>query len=298
MKKILLTLIFLMQGFSYSQSNAIRILKPKEIKFATEFNLRFEILNYNNEKIQISTENLNNSDFAYINTKQKGNILEISLIPFNVGISTFPSIDIYLNNYKITTSSFTLEISPLYNPKETDQLKDIFEIFSFLTWLKILLLLLIAIIIYLIYKKLKKEKTWNLNSTAFIDTRTPYQIAIDELEKLSLDMNVKEFYSHLSEIIRTYLEKEFIINATKMTTLDIIKNIKNQFTIDIAIKMREILENSDLAKFAKYEFEQTQLKQDLETTKEIINKLNSVKEERERKRKEEEMMMKEKEGKK
>jgi len=292
MKKIFLILTLLIHANIYAQNNAVRILKPKEIKFATEFSLRFEILDYNGEIIQISTESLKNSDFVYLNTKQKGNMVELYLIPFNVGVSTFPAIEIYLNNNKITTPSFQLEISPLFNPKENEQLKDIIEIFSFLKWLKILIALLIIFIIYFIYKKLRKKNKTFQDISLSTDTRTPYQIAMDEIEKLTEEMNVKEFYSQISEIIRSYLEKEFIINATKMTTLDIIKNIKTQFTIEIAKKIREVLENSDLAKFAKYEFERTQMREDKETAKEIINRLNAIKEEQKRK---EEEMMKEKE---
>mgnify|MGYP001029512368 CR=1 FL=1 len=287
MKKITILISFFILNNLYAQNNAIRILKPKEIKFATQFNLRFELLNYNGETIKLSTENLKNSDFSYLGINQKGNILEISLIPFNVGVSTFPSIDIYLDSQKITTTPFPLEISPLFNPKENEKLKDIIDIFSFLKWLKFILALIIAIIIYLLYKKIKKKKT-KQDLSFIIDTRTPYEIAIDELQKLEITIDAKEFYSNLSEIIRRYIEKEFITNATKMTTLDIIKNIKNQFTMEIAIKIRELLENSDLAKFAKYQFDNTEKQQDKEKAIDTINQLNSIKEEK--KRKEEEII--------
>jgi hypothetical protein len=137
----------------------------------------------------------------------------------------------------------------------------------------------------LFYKKLKNKKTKEVEIIP-PDNRTPYEIAIDEIEKLIDYSNVKEFYSKLSDILRTYLEREFSFQATKMTTLDIIKTMKKEFQIELVIKTREVLENSDLAKFAKYEFEKEQLAKDREIAKEIITKLNII--ELEKKKKEEE----------
>jgi len=287
--KILLISLALILNINLSANDTIKILKPKEIKFAQKFNLRFEILNYNGEKISVSTENLKNSDFICLGFKEKKGVLELTLIPFNIGISTFPAIEIYLDNKKLTTFPFNLEISPLFNLKGSEELKDIIEIFRFLIWLKILIAVLLILIFYLFYKKLKNKKTKEVEIIP-PDNRTPYEIAIDEIEKLIDYSNVKEFYSKLSDILRTYLEREFSFQATKMTTLDIIKTMKKEFQIELVIKTREVLENSDLAKFAKYEFEKEQLAKDRETAKEIITKLNII--ELEKKKEEEEKKIK------
>ena len=63
---------------------------------------------------------------------------------------------------------------------------------------------------------------------------------------------IKIYYSRISEILRTYIEKRYLFIALELPTCDILKIIekKNVSKNDVD-NLRLILERADLAKFAK-----------------------------------------------
>lgn len=274
----------------------IKISKPKEIKFSNPFSLVIELeKNYN--IVSFSTTVFKDSDFEILNYTIKQNKIELKLIPFNVGISTIPSLTINLSNLTETkTPPLPLEIKPLYNPKETDQIRDIAPIIKFLWWLNLLMLILLSVIIYLIYKKILKNKQKNNIQINLQDTRTPYQRAKDKLKELTSkrlleEDKIKEYYIELSDIVRVFIEEEFKIPATQMTSNEIIKKLKNDFKIEIIIALREFLEISDLVKFAKYIPQIERINKNTKDAENIIEMLNNFS--IEQKIKEEEKLKKE-----
>ncbi len=75
--------------------------------------------------------------------------------------------------------------------------------------------------------------------------------AIDAAEVLKADAKV--YYSVISEAIRRYLRAQYNIPATEATTAEIMQAVKSS-TIppNLYDKLREVLEEADLVKFAKY----------------------------------------------
>lgn len=86
----------------------------------------------------------------------------------------------------------------------------------------------------------------------------PHIIALRELDKLKAQKlwqhnQVKEYYTKLTQIIRTYIENQFGVLAMEETTGEILRDIKNQ-RLDERINMsqlEELLNLADLVKFAK-----------------------------------------------
>lgn len=82
-------------------------------------------------------------------------------------------------------------------------------------------------------------------------------IALRELEQLKADKvwqqgRVKEFYSRLSDIIRTYLENRYTIYAMEQTSFEILLSVKDFMGKDSNYSLLKILlQLSDLVKFAK-----------------------------------------------
>ena len=75
--------------------------------------------------------------------------------------------------------------------------------------------------------------------------------AFDAAEVLKADAKV--FYSVISEAIRRYLRAAYNIPATEATTAEIMEAVKSSTLADSAIdRLREVLEEADLVKFAKY----------------------------------------------
>ncbi len=85
----------------------------------------------------------------------------------------------------------------------------------------------------------------------------PYEMAMQQLsklkeEKLCENSREKEYYTRLTEILRTYLDRRFGINAMEMTSTQIMAQLKaNETTKPSAALMKQILEMADFVKFAK-----------------------------------------------
>lgn len=264
--------------FTKLHSQEIKILKPKEIKFATPFSLIIEIKDH--KIISVSTQSIKGSDFEFISLKLKDKKAITDLIPFNIGISTFPPLSIITDEGReIKTPPLQLEIKPLYNPNENDKIKDIAPIFEFLWWLKILIAIIIMLLGYLVYKKLKKKERIKQEQD-IPDPRTPYEKAVAKLEELIAKRlleqdKVKEYYTELSEIVRTYIEEEFKIPATQLTSNELIKRLKDEMRIEIMIALREFLEISDLVKFAKYIPQLERIHRNTQDAKNLLDMMNN-----------------------
>lgn len=96
--------------------------------------------------------------------------------------------------------------------------------------------------------------------------------ALDAAEVLKADSKV--FYSVISEAIRRYLRAAYNIPATEATTAEILQAVKSSTLADSAIgKLREVLEEADMVKFAKYEPTEEEKDRYLEKARRLISQL-------------------------
>ena len=120
----------------------------------------------------------------------------------------------------------------------------------------ILLLLLLAIFGFVYIKRRREGKS--LFPQRAEPPRPAHLVAVEALDNLMardlLEQNkVKEFYIELSEIVRTYINGRYFIDALEMTTMELIEQMKiENIDHDPVEKNQEILELADLVKFAKY----------------------------------------------
>ncbi len=114
--------------------------------------------------------------------------------------------------------------------------------------------ILLAIIITLIVMYIRKKKKEAQMSKPLLP---PYEEAMEELFKLKKQQlwetgEVKQYYIRLSDIIRRYIERRFGIEAMESTTNEIVKALKKTDAERHArTKLKELLELSDLVKFAR-----------------------------------------------
>ena len=119
-------------------------------------------------------------------------------------------------------------------------------------WLVLILIILLSIFIYKKYFN-KKKKTVVVKK----NIQTPAHIlALNALKKLEnkklIDKkDIKEYYSSISEIIRRYIENRFNFPALELTTYEILNIITAIIEKEESISLKNILEISDLVKFAK-----------------------------------------------
>ncbi|WP_436491457.1 hypothetical protein [Chitinophaga sp. ARDCPP14] len=88
-------------------------------------------------------------------------------------------------------------------------------------------------------------------------TVSPYEIAVQELkalkeEKVWQQGDIKQYYTRLTDILRTYFEHQFSIAALEQTSEELLQNIKPVTKLNQQRdKLRSLLAIADLAKFAK-----------------------------------------------
>ena len=119
-----------------------------------------------------------------------------------------------------------------------------------------ILLILLALIWYFFIRKKETEEEK-------IAKIPPFEMAIQKLADLDKKLlwqnnKTKEYYSELTDIIRTYIEKELKIPALESTTSELVNDIKkinNSNNLDISnkiiLKLKDLLKEADLVKFAK-----------------------------------------------
>ncbi len=118
-----------------------------------------------------------------------------------------------------------------------------------------IILIILLIVGFYIYKKIKnKEPIFVLPKKPIIP---PHIIAKKELDKLSdrklwQNNEFKEYYSSLTDIIRTYMDGIWGFGAMEMVSDDIIDNIKSkEISKELRKSTEDILRTADFVKFAK-----------------------------------------------
>ncbi len=122
-----------------------------------------------------------------------------------------------------------------------------------------LLAILAAALVLVLIRILKRFKRKIKSEEVVVNPDPAHVIAFRDLEKLKNDQlwqkgEVKHYYSRLTEILRQYLENRFGVYSLEMTTSETLDElIKTGFKKDDSYTMlKNILNGSDLVKFAKY----------------------------------------------
>ncbi|MBP5318654.1 MAG: hypothetical protein J6Y77_04560 [Paludibacteraceae bacterium] len=117
-------------------------------------------------------------------------------------------------------------------------------------------LLLLAVIIILVMHFVFKKRVPLLSPEPEPEI-PPYEQAYGRLveirEKKRWQLGeVKEFYTDLTDVLRTYLSKRFKISAMESTTDEILEDVKSiPEMADYRSDLKSVLEEADLVKFAK-----------------------------------------------
>ena len=120
-------------------------------------------------------------------------------------------------------------------------------------WFYILIVAMIAG--YFVFKKIKRKG--DLEVEEIVIERPPHEIAFEELDdlqskKLWQQGEIKAYHSELTHILREYLERKFRIAALESTSDEIIADLRQMgFESDLQNNTRELLQLSDMVKFAK-----------------------------------------------
>ncbi len=163
----------------------------------------------------------------------------------------------------IEAPAIEIYVKSVLKGEEAPQLKDIkppIDIpFNYRRLLVVLLiLLLVGGAIFFAYRLWKRKQEKGYLFTPPPPPPPAHEQALADLQKLfASDLlqneQFKEFFTRLSEIIRTYLERRYFIAALEETSSEILNDLQEHISEDeLKDLLKDILTVSDLIKFARY----------------------------------------------
>jgi hypothetical protein len=228
-----------------------------------------------------------------VDTVRKGAIYELvkkyGLTQFDSGRFVIPRLPVVINNKTIQTDSLILEVSNIKVDTLKQKMYDIKPIAKASAdnsiWWIILAIILLGVIGYGVWWYIKKRKTAVKAAPEVL--KTPMEKAtlqLQDLEKKELLQKgeVKEYYSELADIARTYIEEAIHIPAMESTTGELIEAMrratqrrKMSLRPETFEQLEQVLRNADLVKFAKsrpMEFEIAEDRTRIEKTIVVIDR--------------------------
>jgi LPXTG-motif cell wall-anchored protein len=192
---------------------------------------------------------------------------EFLVTSFDSGYYKIPSYPFVVSTPRVNDTLYSTPVFLAVHTLEVDTSKAIFDIkppyaapFTFKEGLPYLLVLIgiLALGFGIFYFVRKRKK----NEPVFKPSRVlppPHVVALDELDKLDKEKlwqqgKIKIYYIRLTEITRTYIEDRFHVPAMEQITEEIMDGMKMHYPPDdpVMVKLNQLLELSDLAKFAKF----------------------------------------------
>lgn len=158
------------------------------------------------------------------------------------------SMELMVSTFAIDTTTQTI-----YDIKPQTQTPVVFDEFAGYLFMGYIIAQLIAILVWLIVRR-SRRKNSNERPELKLPPHVVAIIGLEELknQKLWQSNKHKLYYTTLTDIVRTYLEGRYRINAMEMTSDEILDALKDTgLTVKNYEELRSLLKSSDLVKFAK-----------------------------------------------
>ena len=289
--KIFLIFLFLWK-LSFSQKISVEV-DTTNIRIGEQFLFQISIDDTSNVIVPENLEKLKSLEIVQnrkLDTVKNRLIKKYIMTGFDSGSYYIPSQQIFIKNRSYLTDSILINVATVAVDTTQQKMFPIKAILSepyvlddfkpYFKWV-IMGLLLIAGLVYYLKNRRKNEEVQEESDVSL----PPYEEAIDRLHKLDSKLlwqnnEIKKYYSELTEIIRSYLEKELKIPALEITSFELIKmldSFKEASTIEIdketIKKLKALLDEADLVKFAKSKPLSHEIEEDRRDAEDILNNL-------------------------
>lgn len=192
-------------------------------------------------------------------------VKKYGLTQFDTGCYVIPPLPVIINNRNFTTDSLTIEVTNVVVDTLKQKMFDIKPVAEVRSesniWWYLLILAGLAAVAGLIFWDIKRRK--NKIKTELPLYASPIEKAAGELKRLESKQllqkgAVKDYYSELTGIVRTYIEEAVHIPAKESTTggllialQDAMVHKKLNLNSETLDELQKVLSNADFVKFAK-----------------------------------------------
>ena len=299
MKKQIFYILFLIGFIGFSQENPVSLaIDTANIKIGEHIQYKISVLKKGTvifPKLQLdSSGKVEVVESLPVDTLKDTYEKKYVLTSFDSGRYTIPKQQVLINNKVFFTDSLLVNVATVKVDTLKQQMFPIkaiksepktFDDYKPMLWWIILILVLIATALYFILRKKEKKEVP-------IVVVAPIQEALQRLKELDekqlLQQNkIKIYYTELTDIVRTYIEKDIYIPALESTTNELIETI-NDFNESSKLgisketiqQLKEVLESADMVKFAKSKPIVDEIKVHRNLAERILQNLKPVKETR------------------
>jgi len=245
MKKQIVYILFLIGLVGFSQENPVTLqIDTTNIRIGEQIQFKIEVAETKNvlfPKLQLdSLGKVELVESLPIDTLKNSLEKRYVLTSFDSGQYVIPQQNILVNNKKYVTDSLLINVATIkvdtskqkmFPIKSIQREPKIFDDYKHLFWWLIPVFVIVAIILYFIFRKKEKKEV----EKVYIE---PIKEALQRLKELDekelLKQNkIKVYYSELTDIVRTYIEKDISIPALESTTDELI--------IQLTILIRQVI---------------------------------------------------------
>ena len=270
MKKRIVYILFLVGLIGFSQENPVTVqIDTTNIRIGEQ--VQFKITVGETENVVFPKLQLDSLGKVEVVESVPTDTLKSSLekryllTSFDSGQYVIPQQNVLVNNKKYITDSLLINVATvkvdtskqkMFPIKSIQREPKVFDDYKHLFWWLIPVFVIVAIILYFVFRKKEKKEV----EKVYIE---PIKEALQRLKELDekelLKQNkIKIYYSELTDIVRTYIEKDISIPALESTTDELIETI-NDFNTSSKLgisketiqQLKEVLQSADLVKFAK-----------------------------------------------
>ena len=192
-------------------------------------------------------------------------IKKYTLTSFDSGRYVLPGQEIFIKDKRFLTEDVIIDVAtvpvdtikqPMYHIKDIENEPYLFSDYLNYFWGLIALLIIIGLILYFVLRDKPTEEEILLRIPPF-DAAKKRLKELDGKELISQN-KIKLYYVELTDIVRTFIERELNIPALESTTDELLETItdfnsssKLNIPKDTLIKLQKLLQEADLVKFAK-----------------------------------------------
>ncbi len=177
------------------------------------------------------------------------------LPPFEVTVDgkKYTSKSLALKVYTVDVD--TVHVDRFYGPKEEMEAPFAWEDWRLVVWASLAFVLLVVLTLVMIVS-LKTGKP--IIRIIRRKVKQPaHKIALEEIEKIKQERtwaqeDSKEYYTQLTDTLRTYIKDRYGFNAMEMTSDEIIDQLTSENDKEALDELQELFRTADLVKFAKY----------------------------------------------
>lgn len=205
-------------------------------------------------------------DTQYLNNRQRLLITqEYTITSFDSALYYIPPIPVTVDGQEYKSKALALKVYSMpvdtLHPEQFFGQKTVMKApFAWEDWYLFIacVLLLAPFLLTAIYlvKRIRDNKPI-IRKVKVEPKLPPHQVAIKEIERIKQEKvwqkgQPKEYYTELTDALRTYIKERFGFNALEMTSTEIIDKLLETNDKEALADLRELFQTADLVKFAKH----------------------------------------------